>query len=416
MEQLTIKDLYREPLVEVNSKELVSRYNQGLEMLGLQPTTLTRFTLDMMGWSPEIAAEQGSNHYLTRSFANPTAMIITINQRNAPLCNSYHSFEKDMITAVYDNYGRQIMDINTTDVLCIDMDNGLSRYSTVDDLLLIDNFVLKAETPGRLLEHVRQQKELVARFMESDALWESDEEREKLRLSGKLYGDLRHRDVQIDPFVYTHLDMFFTEALGGVYVLYDQRKTRRTNPLVIYRNRKALQLADSKKPRMRLMPVTDASLWRLLKQEQYIQVDLDYYRENPHFIDLKKETVLADYACMTTDDYVGWSELKKKNFISTHGADVPELYFELERLQKRLESGEKQDDIELSDKLMACLARPHQRLDLRYHPVVERLLSEMDPGDPIRLFQCDKTRFCRIFSELSDGRKRWLVDHLNLGF
>jgi hypothetical protein len=212
MELLRDRGLHGRGLIEIATGEMVARYNKALEMMGLAPTGLERFSVDMIGWSPEIAKEKDSTYYLTHSLANPTAIIVSINQRHAPIYFPYHSFDRHMIDGIYEKYSSQIMDINTTDALCVDLDNGVSRYSSIEDVLLVDSFTMKAETPGGLIENARFQKMLVDRFMESDTLWEDEEERQKLIRSGELNGDLRHRNVIIEDHVYSNVDMFFTEV------------------------------------------------------------------------------------------------------------------------------------------------------------------------------------------------------------
>lgn len=413
MELLRNRGLHGRGLIEINTPEMVGRYNSALEMMGLTATSLTRFSVDMLGWSPEIADEKDNTYYLTHSFANPTAIIVTINQRHAPIYFPYHSFDWHMISGLYEKYAAQIMDVNTTDALCIDLDNGISQYSSIDDLLLVDSFVMKAETPSGLIENARRQKDLVDGFLESDTLWEDWEEREKLYRSGERYGDLRHRNVLIDELVYPHVDYYYTEALGGVYVFNGRGGRGRKAPFVIYRDRETIGTGDPRPGELRLTPLRDPALMATLMQEEYVEVDLLEYRERPELLEQKRDAMLANIICRVRDNYLGWSEMMKKKFIVEHTRTIPELYFEMEKLQKRLAGGEHVFSFSLSQELLACLARPHKRIPDRYRPVIHRLLSEMDPGDPIRLFKYNKNLFYREYEQYSECKKNWIVDYLN---
>lgn len=413
MELLRNRGLHGRGLIEIATDELVARYNSALEMMGLTPTALTRFSVDMIGWSPEIAEEKGSTYYLTHSLANPTAIIVSINQRHAPVYFPYHSFDRQMIDGIYEKYASQIMDINTTDALCVDLDNGVSRYSSIEDVLLVDSFVMKVETPGGLIENCRQQKKLVERFMESDTLWEDEEERQKLINSGELYGDLRNRNVIIEDHVYSDVDIFFTEALGGVYIFNEARGRGQDGPLIVYRDRDRLQAEGQDQQVMRLTSIGDSALLLKLTREKYVRVDLQEYKDNPDLLEQKKEVLLAEYICSVEENYLNWPEIKKKNFIARHGDDIPRLYFELERLQKRLAAGENVFSFSLSMELNGWLSRPHHRIDEVYRPVIEQLLSEIYPSDPIRLFRYNKNRFYREYESYSECKKNWIVDYLN---
>src|SRR4026208_986278 len=57
--------LHKQGLLRVNEPHMVERYNQCLKAIGLEPTTRDHFTIDGMGFSPEIAAEKNNLQYLS---------------------------------------------------------------------------------------------------------------------------------------------------------------------------------------------------------------------------------------------------------------------------------------------------------------------------------------------------------------
>ena len=58
MNELERTGLFGKGLITIESPELVRRYNACLEDMGLPATKLKKFSIDAVGWSPEIAAEQ----------------------------------------------------------------------------------------------------------------------------------------------------------------------------------------------------------------------------------------------------------------------------------------------------------------------------------------------------------------------
>ena len=69
MQKLFAHGLRGANLFEVQTQEMVDRYNDCLEHLGLSKTKLNSFSIDKMGWSPQIAEEQGDmylSHGITR--------------------------------------------------------------------------------------------------------------------------------------------------------------------------------------------------------------------------------------------------------------------------------------------------------------------------------------------------------------
>ena len=59
MKRLLEAELIYGRLLDISEPHLVSRYNKALKGFGLKPTALQRFSIDMTGFSPEIAEEIG---------------------------------------------------------------------------------------------------------------------------------------------------------------------------------------------------------------------------------------------------------------------------------------------------------------------------------------------------------------------
>ena len=63
--------LFGGELLRLDSAELLTRYNRGLERLGIPPTKCRSISIDARGWSPEVAAERQNSYYLSTGPANP---------------------------------------------------------------------------------------------------------------------------------------------------------------------------------------------------------------------------------------------------------------------------------------------------------------------------------------------------------
>ena len=84
MQKLKQAKLYRNELIPVSGK-LVERYNKCLVKLGFTETKLKTFSIDGIGWSPEIAEEKKELHYLNNGESNPHGIIITPLQKGKPV-------------------------------------------------------------------------------------------------------------------------------------------------------------------------------------------------------------------------------------------------------------------------------------------------------------------------------------------
>lgn len=86
MQKLKAANLYQSELLPVSGK-LVERYNQCLKTLGFSPTELTSFSIDGIGWSPEIAEEKKELLYLNH--AKPMRMPLLFHRckkENLSIC------------------------------------------------------------------------------------------------------------------------------------------------------------------------------------------------------------------------------------------------------------------------------------------------------------------------------------------
>ena len=109
-------------LFPVASTELVSRYNECLERLGISATSLTSFHIDRMGWSPEIARERADPYYLSAGIANPMAVLLSPDQQVLPVLFPYNSYDARMIDAYFERFKYEIADITRTTCVGIDID------------------------------------------------------------------------------------------------------------------------------------------------------------------------------------------------------------------------------------------------------------------------------------------------------
>jgi len=135
-------------LFPVKTKKMIQRYNACLEHLGMEPTSLKSFSIDKVGWSPQIAKEKGDDHYLTHGPSNTVGIILSVEQANASLHYPHYSFEKFLMTRVFQELKVPLMDITTEVGVCLDIDSGFSRFTSPYDLLLAEHYQVKFSTPA----------------------------------------------------------------------------------------------------------------------------------------------------------------------------------------------------------------------------------------------------------------------------
>ncbi|MCI5132662.1 MAG: hypothetical protein D3904_14385, partial [Candidatus Electrothrix sp. EH2] len=241
--------------------------------------------------------------------------------------------------------------------------------------------------------------------------------RQRLITSAEKFGDLRQRKLRIADFAYTDIDIFYTEALGGVYVLKNpvHNDAEEKPTFVVCKKPEQLNCAGLENMDVRVLPIDQKNLLRDLRKADFFYLDMKEYQNKPELLEYKKELLLANCICTREESYSGWSKMRKKNFIARHANDIPSLFFEIERVQKRFAGGKKFYDIPLSVELIYYLVAPHENLSPVYRFALENLLSELDPSDPFRLFKYNKGRFYQEYKQYPSCKKQWVTEQLEHG-
>jgi len=218
MQKLKDANLYRSELIPVSGK-LVDRYNQCLEKLALEPTKLTSFHIDGIGWSPEVAEERNDNNYLNHGDANPHGIIISPLQKGKPVYIPFHSFDRDIMKFIFKNYEVEIKNITRDSALCLAFDQGIDRFYEPLDVLRYEDVKISFILMDGLDKVQEEQMALIEKFKAGNNFI-NESIHEELLASAKKYGDLRNRTLTL-PSIKYRTNSFYTRAFGGVYVLRD---------------------------------------------------------------------------------------------------------------------------------------------------------------------------------------------------
>jgi len=97
MHRLIQRGLMFGNLIEVASPVLVERYNRALKHLTGKTTNLTDFHIDISGYSPEIGDELNDHLYLNHGGCNRQFILLTTDQKSAPLLNIKFSTSRDIL-------------------------------------------------------------------------------------------------------------------------------------------------------------------------------------------------------------------------------------------------------------------------------------------------------------------------------
>ena len=408
MDRLKSAKLFGAGLIEVDTPVMVGRYNSCLEQLGIAPTALESFSIDCVGWSPEIAAEKGSPLYLSHGIPNQLAIILTPDQRKRPIYYPFNSFERRMVDAFFKRYGKEIADITATNAVAVTMDQGISDYGSPMDLLLVDHVYIRASTDGELMGAALGQKTLVHRIMTEKESWFDPKLRSATIDSAKKYGDLRQRRIEIPAMRFDDLRSFYSEAFQGVFVF---RTEEEKDDLLVVQNKDVL----GKRMPKNVFWMQDPKLVDRLLDEGIFDIDFEWYRNNPAELEYRMECMAADALC-SCDPKLSYSRLsapaKKKKMLEVTKAGQPSAYFKVERVRKVLE---REDDISwdnLSLETKLALIHPHGDLPPWYRAVVWQLICRLTQYDPLRMYVTDKNRFFDLYQTWHESKREWVSETL----
>ena len=207
-------------LYEVSSPALVERYNRALEHLTDKTTALTEFHVDISGYSPEIGHELGDELYLNPQGCNRMFILLSTDQKTAPLLNSQFSTSRSILQHYIEENESQLFALTAREAVAGELMNSVFEMKTPQDLLNINRVDVEADT---IQEHVAEAGQLsqhIDRFMEENDAWWDDVLIADMIEIAKRTGKIHRNPVTLKSTTYSQGN-YFTSHFGGVYVFRD---------------------------------------------------------------------------------------------------------------------------------------------------------------------------------------------------
>lgn len=411
MQKLKQANLYRSELIPINGK-LVERYNRCLVKLGFIETKLTSFSIDGIGWSPEIASEKEEVFYLNNGESNSHAIIITPLQKGLPIYNPFHSFDKELMKLVFRTHYKIIKNITRDSAICVDFDQNIDVFYEPLDVLKYQDVTISFRLIDDLDKAKTEQLQLIKIF-NKDNNFINENLHQQILASAKKYGDLRERDIYIEPIIFT-TDSFFTAAFGGVYLLRNF-----ISPILIFKEKEAYQ--EAIKDTMHdvlIFHISQPELMTQLKDHIIVECNLtkevtskrynriknfifsEYLKETQHAI----KDILSDK--MLFKSYLNRIDLKQRKKVMS-----VERYLEKKQSNKDL----KIKDI-VDEEFYFSLHQPHSSLRANHQDLIWHLLVNIAPKDVLFLYWYDKEQFYKMFENLEESTQDWVIETLKSGF
>lgn len=405
MEKLKAAGLYGGGLISL-SGALVKRYNECLAVLGLSPTTLPHFKVDAMGWSPEISEERKDPYYLNIGEANSNAILVSPQQEQLPVYMPFHSFDRNLIQAVFAAYRKEIKDITKDSAICIHLDQKMDAYHNPLDLL----YYTKIEVTFKLIKDLekkqRQQLDLVAQFNEGNNFI-NRELHHKILKSARDHGDLRSRKLLLEA-LNLPVSSFYTRAFGGVFILKDFIK-----PVMIFESIETFNIAIKDTSHdVLLFHIDHSELIETLQHHLIVERDLHKAARTDRYERIKKH-LLSSHLSATEHplNEILASQFLFKKYLNTLDPEVQKQLLSVERFnQRKIVERELKEDEVVPPMFLKALLAPHSALEEEHKELINTLICKMMPIDPLHLYWFDKQNFYSNYSQWNENYKDWVID------
>jgi len=405
MDKLIAAGLFGGALVPV-SGSLAERYNGCLAMLGVKPTKLKSFSIDGMGWSPEVSEEKNNPYYLYIGEANGNAIIISPAQKDKPVQMPFHSFDRDIMTAIFAAYERELRDITKDSALCIHLDQDIDSYYEPFDLLRYRQLSVRFKLLNDLAQIQKEQLDLVTLFEEGNNFIDRAIHH-KLLDSAKKYGDLRGRKLSLEPITLT-IKSFYTKAFGGIFVLRDF-----VNDIIVFESMEVFNNAIKNTVHdVSLFHISHNELTSTLVNHRVIEFNIKKAAKTKRYERIKKQFFIDHLKQLEHPlSEVLESPFLFKKYLNNLDTETRKkvMSVELYNQRKIVERELKIEDV-VDTEYSKSLLVPHSSLEGELRELIWKLLTKIAPNDPLFLFWYDKEMFYKTYRDWDPSYQDWVIN------
>lgn len=401
MKRLIEKGLMFGNLIRVDSVAWVGLYNRALQKISGRQTALTEFHIDISGHSPEIGDELGDMDYLAPKGGNRQFILLTTEQKTAPMLNADLSVLRDVLRRFITDNESQLFSLTARDAVLGEIDDQIWQLAEPADLPNIRRLTVSADTTGDHVAEADRLTAMIETFRTKPDGWWDDVLIARMISQAKKSGDVVRNPVRLGHTGFDVAD-FWTADFGGVYLLRSANE-----PAMIFAD--PAQKADVRG--FQVMTVEDrhqiaAWLARNALAEPIISAR---GADAAPILRQKIDFVLADAAVRLGLETGDGGRAGLRRAAGRMGADLPPEIRGLSALHRYAEQGGDWPVIDSGDPayFYAIRATPGPARDL-----VNRLLSELAPHDLRQLFITHKPLFYRLYQTWPDAKRDYVAEML----
>jgi len=378
------------PLFPVKG-HLAERYALALKHVRKLDCPLTQFSIDRMGWSPQLAATLGEDYL--GSEALRYAIILSPDQSAAPPIRRRFSYEAPLIELVYLEARATLLNLVEHEPVIVELDGGVTFCRNAGDVLGIQAALARIDTPRGTLEKSRALLEL-ANGLGQKARLLDDGYIDQLLALVKEVGDPRRRPLP--PGLRVAVRSLWAEAVGPVYVLRPP----------VGQQANTLLIATWPGKVGRGMPVVALELDEpgvvdALQQEGFLHYTNAATLLSKRIGELELEALLAVGELQPA----AAGPARRRQIVGNPAvrAALPPLYWELDAAQKQLAAGSAVEPSHMSVEARWALATPARDPD-----VVGHLLARFVRYDYRLMAHHHRRMIAAEWARYSEAKRRYL--------
>ncbi len=390
-------------LYEVSSPALVERYNRALEHLIGKRTELTEFHIDIVGASPEIAHELNDELYLNPHGANQMFILLSTDQKTAPLLNSQFSTSRHILRQYIEENEDQLFALTAREAVAGELMNSVFKLSEPADLLDLNRIEISADTTQA---HVAEAEELsshIDRFMADDDAWWDDVLIAEMIELAKRTGNIQRNPVKLESQVYQQGN-YFSSHFGGVYVFRDAN-----TPTVVAREHVA-GLTDIDIDQVLTFDDREG-IANWLRDENLSQLIVQKpSQDSALIIRQKMDFIVVSTAADEEHDLSGLSRQNMRSLERRYANQLPPEFTGLMEVWRWASLGGRVPRLGPAHPAFFYALRGSQG---KHRDLVNMLLSDLSRLDFRQLFICHKSVFYEDYAKWSDQKKDFVVRFLS---
>ncbi|WP_347311216.1 DUF6638 family protein [Defluviimonas sp. SAOS-178_SWC] len=402
MKRLIEKGLMFGNLIPVESPALIERYNRALKALTGKETKLSDFHIDISGYSPEIGDELSDDLYLNPNGCNRQFILLTTDQKNAPLLNAKFSTSRGILTKFIEENEAQLFTLTARDAVAGELENTVFDLTSPTKLFDIRRVTVVADTTGNHVAEGQKLAGLIERFRtEEDGWWDDVLIADMITLARKT-GDVTRNPITLKATTFDQGN-FWTAHFGGIYIFRDV-----DHPAAISVGPKA---ALGALPIRYVFDMKDRNqIAKFLEINDLVEPIVNAPGADAAAILRQKMDFIVVSAAADLGLDIGHGSRRDLRIAANAlGARLPEEFQGLAALLRWVETGGQWPRITSAHPsyFYTLRAKPHADRDL-----VNMLLAELSTLDLRQLFICHKELFYHLYRGWPEAKKQYVADYL----